>query len=229
MAKRRKQQEAEGKDNSFTVLFTALMMILLAFFILLSTLAQVDERRKRLALGSLMGSFGILPGGVGVDRTGEYTLNTNPIMPGVRRQAFMRALGSLFSGAASAGKVEIDVQGGQVILRFRSDVLFPKGVTEVAPSAFGLLDEVAAAILTLGEPVRVEGHTDTSGGAASDRNWRISLQRAVAVARYLEQGGNVPARLLSVAGYAGTRPPPGKQDPERMRRVEIVFSNPLGV
>lgn len=230
MAAKNKQAEPEAKDNSFVVMFTALMMILLAFFILLSTMAQVDERRKRLALGSLMGSFGILPGGVGTDREGEYSLNTNPIMPGVRRQAFIRALGALFAGKANAGKVEIDVSSGRVVLRFRADVLFPPGVTEVSPRAFALLDEVAAAIHSLGEPVRVEGHTDSSGGAASPGNWRLSLQRAVAVARYLHRAGRLPARLLAVAGHAGVVPPDGSQRaPRFQRRVEIIFTKFTGV
>ncbi|RLB57451.1 MAG: hypothetical protein DRI34_07645 [Deltaproteobacteria bacterium] len=229
-AAKRRALDEEGGDNTFVVMFTALMMILLAFFILLSTLAHIDQRRKRLALGSLMGSFGILPGGVGMDREGEYSLNTNPIMPGVRREAFMRALGSLFSGETAGGKVDISMRRGRVVLSFRSDILFPRGVAEVSPRAFALLDEVAVVVLTLGEPVRIEGHSDASGGPAAMSNWRLSLERAVAVARYLHQGGHVPQKLLSVAGYAATRADAARGiEPERQRRVEIVFTNQLGV
>ena len=42
----------------------SLFIILLAFFILLNTLAVPDEARQRLALGSLMRNFGVLSGGV---------------------------------------------------------------------------------------------------------------------------------------------------------------------
>ena len=46
------------------MLFTSLNIILLAFFIMLNALAVVDEKREIIVLGSLIGTFGILPKGL---------------------------------------------------------------------------------------------------------------------------------------------------------------------
>ena len=46
------------------ILIVALFIILLAFFIVLNSIAVVDERRKLEAIGSLVGTFGILPSGL---------------------------------------------------------------------------------------------------------------------------------------------------------------------
>jgi len=229
--KRSREDSQESSGGNFAMSLTALMMIMLAFFIMLTTLSQVDDRRKRLALGSLIGSFGILPGGMGTDVKGEISPSSNPIMSGVRREAFFRALGTLFKGEVAAGKVELVIKKDRVALRFRSDVLFRPGIGELSPAAFPLLDEVAAAIQVLGEPIRVEGHTDSTPGKKQLSNWKLSLERAVSVARYLNEAGAVSAGLLSVAGYADTRPVlgPGRPDPERDRRVEIVFHRLLGI
>ena len=47
--------------DGFIVQFTALVMILLALFILLNALATLNDSKKRKAIGSLLGSFGDLP------------------------------------------------------------------------------------------------------------------------------------------------------------------------
>jgi len=54
------------KTNSGLMLFTALNTILLAFFIMLASMAVIDEKRQIEAFGSLVGTFGILPGGLSV-------------------------------------------------------------------------------------------------------------------------------------------------------------------
>jgi chemotaxis protein MotB len=42
----------------------ALFLILLTFFVLLCSIAVIDEEKTRVAIGSLIGSFGSLPKGL---------------------------------------------------------------------------------------------------------------------------------------------------------------------
>lgn len=68
--------------------------------------------------------------------------------------------------------------------------------------------------------VRIEGHTDSSGGRAA--NLALSQRRAQAVADFLVSQGIAPARL-EVKGYAYDRPLPGHSSSAREnRRVEAV-------
>ena len=57
-----KRKPEEPEKDEFIVLFTALSMILLAFFIMLNTMAVIDPVRSRKAIDSLVGSFGMMPG-----------------------------------------------------------------------------------------------------------------------------------------------------------------------
>lgn len=68
--------------------------------------------------------------------------------------------------------------------------------------------------------VRIEGHTDSSGGRAI--NEALSQRRAQAVADYLMSQG-IEAGRLEVRGFGYSRPLPGKRasDPDN-RRVEAV-------
>jgi OmpA-OmpF porin, OOP family len=68
--------------------------------------------------------------------------------------------------------------------------------------------------------VRIEGHTDSSGGRAT--NLALSQKRAQAVADFLIGQGIAPDRL-EVRGYAYDRPLPGRPASAREnRRVEAV-------
>ena len=228
-AAKKRSSSAENEPaqgDSFVVLFTALMMILLAFFILLNSLSTIDERRKRMAIGSILGSFGIMPSGQGYDHKGEFAPKTSPIMGGVRQEVFLRVLGRIFSGFAAANQVRIFTRGGEVILSFRSDILFPSGVSDVSPAAFGLLDQVASVVFLFRHAIRIEGHADSSPGLRQVDNWRVSTQRAISVLRYLKDVCRVPAELMTVAGYSDTRPADEalKANGEKHRRVEIVFT-----
>ena len=138
-------QEPGGSDP-LVVQFTALTMILLAFFILLNSLASLDQRRTKMAIGSLMGSFGILPDGTGLVNEGLDAPSGNMILGGVKKETFLSSLGSMFRGATATGKMKIMTDRTRVVLAFDSDFLFPSGVSEVNPAAFPYLDEVGHAM-----------------------------------------------------------------------------------
>ena len=63
MAKRSRGVENDSGSNVGLVMMLSLFLILLTFFILLNSIATMDERRTRVAIGSLMGAFGIFKGG----------------------------------------------------------------------------------------------------------------------------------------------------------------------
>jgi outer membrane protein OmpA-like peptidoglycan-associated protein len=68
--------------------------------------------------------------------------------------------------------------------------------------------------------VRIEGHTDSSGGRALNRT--LSQRRAQAVADFLTSQGIEPGRL-EVQGYGYDRPLPGRPaSAGENRRVEAV-------
>jgi outer membrane protein OmpA-like peptidoglycan-associated protein len=103
------------------------------------------------------------------------------------------------------------------VLHFETDS------TELTTESRGLLPEILAAIdARRPAAVGVVGHTDTVG--TSDRNYRLSLQRAEAVAALLTSLGVVPASLdIDSHGEADLLVPTADEVPEpRNRRVEVT-------
>ncbi len=210
---RRKQAIAGKPEDKFIVLFTALSMILLAFFIMLNSLATPDVSRSRAAMGSLVGTFGTLPG--------------------FEQQRLQVEMEFESSKAAKAGnnleqivrtKLEGDtnllveqLEDGRIVVSVGPDLIFKKGGVEVAPSAFGTLDQLAILIRELRIPVRIEGHADSS---PSPNNWYLSARRAASVYRYMAANHKIHPAQVTAAGF-------GDSQPDRAgvyrARVEVVF------
>jgi outer membrane protein OmpA-like peptidoglycan-associated protein len=109
------------------------------------------------------------------------------------------------------------------------DVLFDTGQATLKPGAASILDRVAAFMND--NPmvnVRIEGHTDSTGGA--DFNQVLSQNRAAAAQTALQTRGVPPNRITAVGKgqelpVASNATSAGRQ---QNRRVELVFSDNSG-
>lgn len=220
----RRQTPEEPETDDFMVLFTALSMILLAFFIMLNSLATVDDARTRVVVDSLVGTFGVLPGFKQSKR--QIDIGEGTPRGGDAASELLRLATSLLEGGDKSG-VSVDKRpDGRVVVRMDEEVLFEPGHIHISPLAFDRLDTVAELIHKSQIPVRIEGHTDAVPTSGERSNWYLSAARAATVYRYLRHAGDVDPTMISAAGYAATRPPASKG--ASARRVEIIFLPHLG-
>jgi len=116
----------------------------------------------------------------------------------------------------------------------RVNVPFGRGGVETSADVTATLKQVAAAIAKTTGLVFVDGHSDNVPVAAPETkkmyvdNLGLSLARAAAVARVLEEGG-VPSERLIVRGFGSMQPIASNDEDEgraKNRRVEIYYSPP---
>ncbi len=108
-------------------------------------------------------------------------------------------------------------------IQIADKVQFKLGSAELLPESFPLLDEVVAVLQDNPqiELVQVEGHTDSTGGAAINR--KLSGERAASVRTYLASKG-VDGKRLVARGFGPDKPIASNDTPEgqeRNRRVEF--------
>ncbi len=117
---------------------------------------------------------------------------------------------------------QISRQGNDIVVTVAGDVLFDSGQATLKASAKKTLDKVAAALKNKysGNPVRVDGYTDTDPIRKSKfaSNEALSAARAESVEKYLVSKG-VPTSRLSTRAMGSSNPKSSKKD---SRRVEIV-------
>lgn len=101
---------------------------------------------------------------------------------------------------------------------------FASGQSEIAPDKYETLNKVQEAISTFRDPsIVVEGHTDSTGSAAKNR--QLSEARAQAVAMFLTAQG-IPEERISIVGYGEDKPiatNETKEGRKQNRRVDVVI------
>ena len=133
-----------------------------------------------------------------------------------------------------SSRSDVSIVGDRFV--FQSEVLFPKGATEINPQGAKELDKLATAIKQLEKEIpsdiawvlRVDGHTDTDpiNTPLMKSNWELSAARAIAVVKLLIEKGVPPNRLVA-AGFGEFQPiDPGDSDEAkaRNRRIELKLT-----
>lgn len=135
---------------------------------------------------------------------------------------------SKFRKMIDAGKLDITVRRGQIVLALATDILFDTGKTEIKPEGVATLSDVADALKGVrGRRFQISGHTDNLPIKTKEfpSNWELSTARAVAVLKLLIDKG-VKADVLSAAGQAEYDPVASnaaEKGRKKNRRIEIVL------
>lgn len=126
---------------------------------------------------------------------------------------------------SDAGKLQVKVQRGFLVIALQGDILFDSGKSKLKDEAKPVLGELAGVLKSLPDRLfQVAGHTDTAG--AEDLNWDLSMQRALTVVKFLIKDGGVDGKNLSAGGYAMYQPVSDNSNDEGKRgnrRVEFLL------
>lgn len=225
MAKRNRGVDGDFVSNVGLVMMLSLFLILLTFFILLNSIATRDERRTRIAIGSLMGAFGIFKGGTSPLGTGDNTMR--PFTPKLMDDLDMNALLSLMD-RKMIGELKIESKEGKGIITIHENTLFDETTLRIKPSAKPLLDQLCGFINKGAYPLEIVGHTDNRPAEEKGykSNWALSTLMAIQVLRYMVEKGRVlPGR---VAAYGkGDQNPMTSNDTRKSRaqnrRIDILL------
>ncbi|MCD8553680.1 OmpA family protein [Seleniivibrio sp.] len=212
--------------------FTDMNQLLLTFFILLLSMASMDQRKIKVALGSLQGSLGVLKEGSQTEYTKDDIMSRLSFVKNV--QSMKNKLSENIKTYAQQANLQQNITVSEskkgVAVRIMDSALFAPGTADIKTEAYPLLDKFAAVISESPFNVVVEGHTDDLPitTAQYPTNWELSTARAVNVVKYFVNKG-VDAQKLSASGYGSYHPVTPNISPEsraKNRRVEINFVSP---
>ena len=224
MARRKKE---EAQDQGIVVLYTALMILLLAFFIMLNSLSKVEEEKVKQVVQSLQGSFSFQPGGMspfGTTSRERSTSITSPINPADQDY---NALRGLVSDQSLTDQVKLLRSAATRSVVIPAHLLFAPGSDQLQPQGQDFLFQVARVIGPREYPISLYGHTDDVplDGGDTISLWDLSARRALSAVRFLVAQGVAPARLAAfgMAGHSPMYPNNSAKNRLRNNRVEMVF------
>ncbi|MCP4716315.1 MAG: flagellar motor protein MotB [Deltaproteobacteria bacterium] len=217
----------EDPPNDWQVVFCSLSIILVAFFVMLCSMASMEEGKMVEVKRSFKGALDIFSGGILFDK-GEGIVVPSPDGRGRVAREIAAPIFHMLQGQGLEEMISLKSTAESVSITMLEGLAFEPGSALIGPEGQRVLRELAGLLSDINLPIRIEGHTDDRQvvNEQVDSNWELSAMRAANVMRILVEEGNVPSKLFSAAGFAQYRPfVPNKTDEERRRnrRVEIII------
>jgi chemotaxis protein MotB len=138
------------------------------------------------------------------------------------------ALVSGLSKEVEKGQLQVKQYKNMLSVDLTEQVFFDSGSATLKPAGKGVLKTVGEALKGYDNKIiRVVGHTDNVPVSKSSfpSNWELSVARATAVVRYLQEAGVPPERMIA-AGRGEYDPVAANDTPggrQKNRRIEIML------
>lgn len=230
-------KRAKKGAPKWTVTFADLSTLLLTFFVLLLSFANIDIEKFRDLLGSIQNAFGVqqrergefqavireIDVPVGIDQKDAVADRKKQQL-----QKMAQQIEQVIEDNNLKEDTKIQVGSNGVRIRITGQLLFDLGEANVKPQAYKFLDGIVEAMKSFDYYLLVEGHTDSLKISTFHypSNWELSSARASAVVRYLIENG-IDHNRLSGIGHAHNYPISDNRTPEGRhlnRRVEFIFT-----
>ena len=228
----KKAKPAEPGAPGWVTTFADLMSLLMCFFVMLLSMAQLDiEKFKAMAEG--------LSKGLGKPRVVKLQeLSIEDILSQAEvikeRQKFQtiqdaNELRLLLKPEIVAEKVELEIVDRLIIIRILQDGSFSSGSAELNPGFLPVVTRIQEALAEIPGLVTVAGHTDNAPMGSGGRirsNWELSGARAFSVVNALLKSDRLDSKRISLTGFGDAQPISSNDTAEgrgRNRRVEIVI------
>ena len=216
-------------SKAWLVIFADLTALLLAFFVLLFSMSEIQLQSWEAIVESL--SQELNPRDVpNVPRLGSQGSLPKISIPKAFDLDYLHAVvGEKIAGDPILARSILQRLEGELVISLPSDVLFSPGSGELTIEAERAITLIGDVLQYVGNDVAIYGHTDPApiDNAAFASNWELSLARAMAVAEVLKSHGMT--RNLATFGLADSRfyqlEPKLEEDRryELARRVDVVI------
>ncbi|MEZ4382555.1 MAG: OmpA family protein [Nannocystaceae bacterium] len=145
-----------------------------------------------------------------------------------RRIAEYRDVLMRFKSLIEAGKLNVKIVDGRMVLALPMDILFDTGKAKLSDEGKAALVEVGQILATIPKrEFQVEGHTDNVPiyNERFPSNWELASARSLVVLKTLRDAGVAPTQL-SAASFGEFKPTAANDSDEgkaHNRRIEIVI------
>lgn len=231
MSKKKRKNGDEPMPNIGALMTVSLFLILLTFFILLNSIAVLDERKIRQSMGSVLGAFGSFTGGFSASKTGD--LAVPPSAPMIERGLNLASL-LVEINKEIMGNIIFQSTGDKEIITINEKVLFDEDTLKLKTSSYPVLNRLYDFIKKGDYPVGIAGHTDNRPAEEKGykSNWGRSALMALQVFKYFESVGEIHPDRLDAYGCGSERSIVSNDtrlSRAQNRRIDIIldFSTPV--
>jgi chemotaxis protein MotB len=218
------------------VTFGDMMALLLTFFVLLLSFAQLDIVKFEEASGSLKDAFGIQTlQQVNPMPTGETMMATD-FQQQITLVHLKEKLDIILVNQTDNGEAEVIELENGFMVRLTNDMLFDDSLT-VRKAIKPKLQQIATLLADVPNMVFISGHTDNQPSDPNGNypnNWAFSSALASSMVTFMAEEGGVDPSRMEARGLSEYSPVDSNETEEgraKNRRIEVLISRetpPIG-
>jgi chemotaxis protein MotB len=254
---RRRKKHAHVNHERWLVSYADFITLLFAFFVVLYSTSQMDNKKVVQVSAAIHGAFqelGAFSGSAQGSVLRVEAAPPGPAQPIVAPEEMVGALNSNLAGAGGEGvdverlkrqleealgdqikrhEIEMHVTPEGLVVSLREVGFFASGNADLLPDGQAPLGRIAHILNAKGFQIRVEGHTDVVPihTPRFKSNWELSTARATEVVALLVERYGFDPMQISAAGYSQYRPVASNETEEGRkinRRVDLVVVSRTG-
>jgi len=228
------RQKPGGRSPQWLVTFADLAAVLVAFFVLMFSMSEVDTDRWNGAVDALDRQFDLTRVPEKAKPAAEQNITQLLSEDGLDLGYLRRILAGHVAEEPILEGARMRVANGSLIVTLPAGLLFESGGSRISDDGRRSVFVLAGVLGRIKNEIDVVGHADPrlARDAGHDTNWELSLARAASVARALNAAG--VSRNIRVAGAGAGRfdeidpDLPTERRLELARRVDIVVRDRFG-
>ncbi len=223
-----KRDWLRSANQAWMVTFTDLVALMLAFFVLLFAMSQVEQRKWQGLVDSLYSDFNALKSVETMEPALEYHPADEAVVPGADLDYLAPVLRQQIAAQASLTRAKIHRLPDRLVVSLPAELLYRANLASLAPGAREVGFALGGVLRNLDNRIEVEALVrgpDRARGRRAD--WQLALARAALFTGMLTRAGYrraILARGIAQRGAARDGAPPrGEPRPFAGDRLDIVI------
>ncbi len=219
---------AGSANQAWMITFTDLVALMLAFFVLLFAMSQVEQKKWQGLVDSLNADFSALKSVERIKPALDYHPEDEAVVPGADLDYLAPVLRQQIAAHALLARGTIRRLPDRLVVTLPADLLFRANATTLAPGARDAGFALGGVLRNLNNRIEVAArvrHSDRTQGRRSD--WQLALARAALFTGMLTRAGyRGPIVARGIAERrAGRQAPASSAEPGRLQgdRLDIVI------
>ncbi|SFD34311.1 flagellar motor protein MotB [Clostridium uliginosum] len=231
--KKKKVHHEEHVDESWLIPYADMLTLLLALFIVMFAMSQVDK--EKLQKTSEQFSVIFSSGSGMLQSSGNATIATEQAgtsdsnNTATEEQNMTETKEKIEEEIGKQGysdKVKVDLNEGGLEVSIQDVILFNSGDSDVLKEVSPLLLKISSMLVNLDNDIKIVGHTDNMpiNNEKFRSNWDLSAIRAINVMNFMVGSGGIKQEKVSIQAYGDQKPKFNNSTEDgraKNRRVEI--------
>ena len=228
MSRKKQKKHEEEAGEAWLLPYSDLMTLLLAVFIVLFAVSQVDvEKAKAMSeeFGESMMTESYSLSKANMQQQGD---NVKTVSEAEEMKELKEGLDAKLQRENLSASVTTSIDNRGLVISLNNAIFFDPGSAEIKKEHEKTLLEISEMLTVMDNYIRVEGHTDNVPMSSNlyPSNWDLSAARASNVVRLFYNSTKAsPERLIAV-GYGEYRPISDNSTEEgraKNRRIDIIL------